>query len=153
MKTVSPKRSNKVIVAISGGFDPIHIGHIRMVQAAKALGDYLVVILNNDHWLRAKKGYVFMPQKERKELLEAIAGVDKVVMTVHKKNDSDTSVCRELLKIKPHIFANGGDRKKGNTPEVALCKKLKVGLAFNVGKGGKIQSSSWLVSKAAKRKK
>lgn len=153
MKTVFSKKSNKVVVAISGGFDPIHIGHIRMIKAAKALGDYLVVILNNDHWLRAKKGYVFMPQKERKELLEAISGVDKVVITAHTKNDSDSSVCREVLKIKPHIFANGGDRKEDNIPEVIICKKYNIAMAFNVGKGGKIQSSSWLVNKAAKHKK
>lgn len=153
MKKTSPKKSKGIIVAISGGFDPIHVGHVRMIQEAKALGSFLVVIMNNDHWLRAKKGYVFMPQKERKELLEAIMGVDKVVITAHQKNDADTSVCRELLKIKPHIFANGGDRKKGNTPEVVMCKKFKIGLAFNVGKGGKVQSSSWLVSKASVHKK
>lgn len=153
MKKETSKKADKVVVAISGGFDPIHIGHVRMVQAAKALGDYLVVILNNDHWLRAKKGYVFMPQKERKELLEAISGVDKVVITVHKKDDPDTSVCRELEKIKPHVFANGGDRKEDNIPEVVLCKKFNIDMAFNVGKGGKIQSSSWLVKKAAKHKK
>ncbi len=145
--------SKQITVAISGGFDPIHVGHVRMIQAAKALGDYLVVIMNNDHWLRAKKGYVFMPQKERKELIEAIAGVDKVVVTSHLKNHKDTSVVKELSKIKPHIFANGGDRKLGNTPEVAFCKKFKINIAFNVGKGGKIQSSSWLVNKAKTSKK
>lgn len=150
MKKVSPRQ---VTVAISGGFDPIHVGHVRMIQAAKALGDYLVVIMNNDHWLRAKKGYVFMPQKERKELIKAIAGVDKVVVTSHSKNFKDISVVRELSKIKPHIFANGGDRKLDNIPEVALCKKFNIKMVFNVGKGGKIQSSSWLVKKAKESKK
>lgn len=148
---IKNKKLSKVTVAISGGFDPIHIGHIRMIQAARALGDRLVVILNNDHWLRAKKGYVFMPQTERKELLKAISGVDQVVITRHTKNDRDTSVSREIQKIKPDIFANGGDRKKGNTPEVILCKQLNIQLAFNVGQGGKVQSSSWLVAKAAKK--
>lgn len=147
------KPSSTITVAISGGFDPIHIGHVRMIKAAKALGHYLIVILNNDHWLRAKKGYVFMPQQERKELLEALAGVDKVVITSHKKNDPDISICRELKKLKPHIFANGGDRKTGNTPEVPLCKKFNIKMVFNVGQGGKVQSSSWLVDKAAKKKK
>lgn len=147
------KPSSTITVAISGGFDPIHIGHVRMIKAAKALGHYLIVILNNDHWLRAKKGYVFMPQQERKELLEALGGVDKVVITSHKKNDSDTSICRELKKLKPHIFANGGDRKAGNTPEVPVCKKFNIKMVFNVGQGGKVQSSSWLVDKAAQKKK
>ena len=67
--------TNKKIIAVSGGFDPIHVGHVRMIQEAASLGDELVVILNNDHWLMKKKGYVFMPQDQRKEIIEAIAGV------------------------------------------------------------------------------
>lgn len=149
----SKRHNSKVIVAVSGGFDPIHIGHIRMIQEAKALGNYLVVILNNDHWLRSKKGYVFMHQKERKEILEALRDVDKVVITGHTKNSVDTTVCKEIEKIKPHIFVNGGDRKLDNVPEVVLCKKLGIKLLFNVGQGGKVQSSSWLVTKANKVKK
>ncbi len=147
--------SNKeVVVAISGGFDPMHIGHVRMIQEAAQLGDKLVVILNNDNWLRAKKGYVFMPQQERKELLEAVRGVDKVVLTKHPRNLTDNSVCEELRKIKPDIFANGGDRGNTNTPESLLCKKMGIKLVFEVGRGGKVQSSSWLVGKAmAKGKK
>jgi D-beta-D-heptose 7-phosphate kinase/D-beta-D-heptose 1-phosphate adenosyltransferase len=150
MKKVNPKQLSKkqITVAISGGFDPIHIGHVRMIKAAKALGNYLVVIMNNDHWLRTKKGYVFMPQKERKELLEAINGVDKVIVTSHHKTSKDMSVVKEIIKIKPDIFANGGDRKLGNIPEVATCRKLGTKMVFNVGHGGKIQSSSWLVKKA-----
>ncbi len=85
MKKPSLKNPKNIIVAISGGFDPIHIGHIRLINEAKALGDELVVIMNNDHWLRAKKGYIFMPQKERKELLMALSAVDKVIYTSHKK--------------------------------------------------------------------
>src|SRR3989344_9512559 len=80
-----------VVVAVSGGFDPIHVGHIRMFRAAKKLGDTLVVIVNNDHWLIKKKGRVFMPERERKELIEAIAGVDRGVLTTHKKKTSRTS--------------------------------------------------------------
>ncbi|MEK7122264.1 MAG: adenylyltransferase/cytidyltransferase family protein, partial [Patescibacteria group bacterium] len=71
----------KTVVAVSGGFDPIHIGHVRMIQEARALGDELVVIINNDNWLRTKKGYVFMPQEQRKEIIEHIKGVDRVVIT------------------------------------------------------------------------
>lgn len=139
-------------VAVSGGFDPLHIGHVRMFRHARALGDRLVVILNNDHWLRKKKGFVFMPQHERKEIIEAIQGVDKVVFTSHKPNDPDRSVCRDLKKVRPHIFANGGDRTGDNVPEVILCKKMGIDLVFNVGHGGKVQSSSWLVDKAQKKK-
>lgn len=141
----------KVVVAVSGGFDPIHIGHVRMFQRAKALGDELVVILNNDNWLRAKKGYAFMPEKERKEIIQAIDGVDRVVITRHKPGDTDRSVCRELARIKPHVFANGGDRKNINDiPEAVVCKKHNITMVFNIGKGGKIQSSSWLVDAAKK---
>ena len=141
----------KIIVAVSGGFDPIHVGHIRMFQAAKKLGDELVVILNNDHWLAKKRGFVFMPQRERKEIIEAIAGVDTVVLSGHKANPGDMSVCNELKKIRPHIFANGGDRTARNIPEVAICAAIGAKMVFNVGKGGKIQSSSRLLKKYKKR--
>lgn len=148
-KNYKNPREKQITVAISGGFDPIHVGHVRMIRAAKALGDYLVVIMNNDNWLKSKKGYVFMPQKERQELLEAIAGVDKVVISSHHKTPKDMSVVKEIIKIKPNIFANGGDRKLDNIPEVITCRKLGIKMVFNVGHGGKIQSSSWLVKKAS----
>lgn len=141
----------KTIVAVSGGFDPIHIGHVRLIQEAAALGDELVVILNNDNWLRAKKGFVFMPQAERQELLKAVRGVTRVVLSKHAKNPMDMSVAAELERIHPDIFANGGDRGQGNTPEGLVCRKLGIKQAFNVGKGGKIQSSSWLVAKSASK--
>lgn len=144
-------RTEKV-VAVSGGFDPIHIGHIRMFQEAKRLGEKLVVILNNDNWLLKKKGFVFMPQRERKEIIKAISGVDEVIATSHSKNPKDMSVCAELLKIRPHVFANGGDRKLGNIPEVAICRKINCKTIFNIGHGGKVQSSSRLVEKMHKTK-
>jgi cytidyltransferase-like protein len=139
-------------VVVSGGFDPIHVGHIRMFEAAKKLGDKLVVILNNDNWLRRKKGFVFMSQQERKEILEAIKWVDKVVLTSHRPNSKDVSVCKELKLIKPNIFAQGGDRNAKNIPpcEVKLQKEIGYKVIENVGRGGKIQSSSWLVDKALK---
>src|SRR3989344_2742944 len=116
------KKTNrkKVLVAISGGMDPLHIGHVRLIKAAQKLGDELIIILNNDNWLKDKKGFVFMPQRERK-------------------------------KIRPHIFANGGDRKPDGdpVPEVALCEKLGIEIIYNVGEGGKVQSSSWLLAKVA----
>lgn len=135
------------IVAVSGGFDPVHIGHVRMFTAAKKLGDKLVVILNNDNWLKKKKGYVFMHEKERQEIIEAFSVVDKVVITKHPKNPKDMSVCDSLRQVKPYIFANGGDRKLNNVPEVKVCKEIKCKMVFNVGRGGKVQSSSWLVNK------
>jgi len=135
------------IVAVSGGFDPIHIGHIRMIKEARRLGDRLVVILNNDHWLLAKKGFVFMPQEERVEVLEAIESVDEVVLTEHEPDDLDRSVCAVLLKLRPNIFANGGDKKNVcEIPEAVVCEEYNIEMAFNVGKGGKIQSSSWLTA-------
>jgi len=139
-------------VAVSGGFDPLHIGHIRMFKKARKLGDKLVVILNNDNWLRDKKGFAFMPEKERKEIIEAFPSVDKVVLTDHKPNDPDRSVVRTLRKVKPAIFANGGDRKPDGdpVPEVAACKELGIKTVYNIGYGGKVQSSSWMVKDAVK---
>jgi len=140
-----------ITVAVSGGFDPIHPGHTRMFKEAKALGDRLVVILNNDNWLMLKKKFVFMPEKERKEVIEAIRWVDEVIITSHPKNTDDMSVTLEIAKLKPDIFANGGDRDSRKTiPEAELCDKIGCKLIFNIGSGGKIQSSSSLVNKALK---
>lgn len=143
----------KKVVAVSGGFDPVHIGHVRMFKEAKALGDELVVILNNDNWLTLKKGYAFMPQDERREVIEAFGAVDKVMLTFHEPGTTDMSVCKELEHLRPDIFANGGDRKSDNIPEYKVCERLGIEMAFNVGQGGKVQSSSWLIDQANKRKK
>lgn len=153
-------KKKEKIVMVSGGFDPIHIGHIRYMQEAKKLGDKLIVIINNDNWLNSKKGYVFMPDKERKEIIEALGCVDKVIISLHPKNPKDMSVCKELAKIKPHIFANGGDRdeKDAQNPKSSLYrerqihKKYNIQMVYNVGRGGKIRSSSELVKKAKIRK-
>ncbi|MEK7195065.1 MAG: adenylyltransferase/cytidyltransferase family protein, partial [Patescibacteria group bacterium] len=72
MGAKSKNKSKKIIIAVSGGFDPVHVGHVRMFEAARSMGDELVVILNNDNWLRKKKKFVFMPEQERKELLECL---------------------------------------------------------------------------------
>lgn len=144
------KKKKPVVVAVSGGFDPIHIGHTRLFKEARKLGDKLVVILNNDNWLKKKKGQVFMPQKERRELLQAINCVDKVVLTKHPSNPKDMSICAALKMLRPHIFANGGDRTIKNIPEVDTCEKIDCKMVFGVGKGGKIQSSSWLLENHVK---
>ncbi|MBI2025663.1 adenylyltransferase/cytidyltransferase family protein, partial [Candidatus Kaiserbacteria bacterium] len=137
-------------VAVSGGFDPLHVGHVRLFKAARRMGDKLVVILNNDNWLRSKKGFVFMPEIERAELMRAFPFVDKVVLTDHKKDDADRSVARTLAKVRPDVFANGGDRVAKNTPESNVCKRLGIRMVFNVGHGGKVQSSSWMIDAARK---
>lgn len=142
---MSKKKREEVIVAVSGGFDPIHIGHVRLFQEARKLGDKLVVILNNDNWLKAKKVHIFMPEEERKEVLKALTCVDEVILTSHPQNPKDMSVCEELSMIRPHIFANGGDRHRENIPEVETCEIIKCKMIFNIGEGGKIQSSSWLL--------
>lgn len=143
-----PDRTTPIVVAVSGGFDPIHIGHIRLIQEASALGDELVVIMNNDNWLKMKKGFVFMPQEERKEIIEAIHGVTRVVFTDHEEGTTDWSVCNTLRVVRPHIFANGGDRKPDGdpVPEVLLCEEHGIQMVYNIGHGGKVQSSSWLTA-------
>ncbi len=144
----SKKTAKKIVVAVSGGFDPVHIGHVRMFNEAKKLGHHLVVILNNDNWLRLKKGYVFMPENERKEIIEAFEAVDEVVISSHEENTTDISICNDLRKIRPHIFAKGGDRHSGNIPETPVCKEIGCTIVNDIGQGGKVQSSSWLVNKA-----
>ncbi|KKR65575.1 MAG: Glycerol-3-phosphate cytidylyltransferase [Parcubacteria group bacterium GW2011_GWF1_40_5] len=140
---------------VSGGFDPIHIGHVRMFEEAKKLGDELVVLINNDNWLKFKKGYAFMPEHERKEIIEAFAAVDRVILSKHKKNTKDISISGELRSIRPHIFAKGGDRHSGNipSPEVLVCREIGCTIVDGVGFGGKVQSSSELVKKAHKKLK
>lgn len=156
-------KPKKKVVAVSGGFDPLHIGHVRMFQEAKKLGDELVVILNNDNWLALKKGYTFMPAEERKEILEALRVVDRVNVTGHDLNAQgaeEMSVSKELAHVRPDIFANGGDRNEKNAADpnsslywdIKTCKRLGIEMVFNVGEGGKVQSSSWLIEKASKKK-
>ena len=147
------QKKKKIVVAVSGGFDPIHAGHVRMFERAKALGDYLVVILNNDNWLHRKKHHIFMNDKERKEIIEALRSVDAVMLTGHKPHPKDMSVSRELEKLHPDIFANGGDRKPDGdpVPEVDVCNRLGIKMVYNIGDGGKIQSSSWLLEKYVKK--
>ena len=131
--------SEEITVLVSGGFDPAHIGHIRMILEAAAFGN-VIVVANSDAWLMRKKGYIFMPWEERAELLAAIRGVT----SVEHVDDTDGTVCEAIKRLRPTYFANGGDRKTDNTPEMDVCKELGVKLLWNVG-GGKIQSSSDLV--------
>jgi len=129
-------------VMVSGGFDPIHVGHVRMIREAAQHGD-VIVVANSDDWLYRKKGYNFMGFVERKEILMAIKGVINVISV----DDKDGTVCKALRKIKPTYFANGGDRTSENTPEKLVCEELGISMLWNIG-GQKIQSSSDLVQTA-----
>lgn len=128
-------------VVASGGFDPLHIGHVRYLEGAAAYGP-LVVIVNKDEFLIRKKGVPFMPEEERVGIIEALRCVS-FVTTWHQQ---DCSVSGALEILKPKYFAKGGDRTLDNIPERQTCLDLDIEMVFNVG-GGKIQSSSWLTRK------
>lgn len=133
-------RKRKYIM-VSGGFDPVHVGHLRMFQEAANLCDGLYVVINSDDWLLRKKGYVFMTFAERAEIVQGFEGVTAVFSV----DDSDDTVCEAIRRIKPDCFANGGDRTAHNTPEIELCDELGIEVLWNIG-GGKVQSSSELVN-------
>lgn len=129
--------NNKIIrVAVSGYFDPIHIGHLDYLELAKKLGDKLVVIVNNNHQCKLKKGKPFMDELDRMRIVESLGIVDEVFLSI----DSDRSVCKSLEEIKPDIFANGGDRATSEVPESVVCKKYNIKMVD--GLGDKIRSSS-----------
>lgn len=128
-------------IAVSGGFDPIHLGHICMMKEASKLGD-VIVFLNSDNFLLQKKGYVFMDFEQRKAIIESIKYVKEVIEVI----DVDDTVCETLEKYKPDIFVNGGDRNRKNIPEVDICKHLGIKMIFGIG-GKKIESSSELMKK------
>ena len=152
-------------VLVSGGFDPLHSGHIEYLKASKKLGTTLIVALNSDEWLTRKKGKPFMPFDERRAVLESIGVVDEVI-AFDDSDDTASDLIRRVHSIydgkefehdysdDDHMgmvgyyqiyFANGGDRGKGNVPELNVCKELDVTMLWGVG-GGKIQSSSWLIN-------
>jgi D-beta-D-heptose 7-phosphate kinase/D-beta-D-heptose 1-phosphate adenosyltransferase len=130
-------------IMVSGGFDPVHVGHIRLILDAAKFGD-VIVIANSDQWLYRKKGFVFMTFNQRKEILDSIKGV----VLVDSVNDTDGTVCEAIRRLKPAYFANGGDRKKTNTPEVDVCNELGIELLWGVGGNSKSASSSDLVNRA-----
>jgi cytidyltransferase-like protein len=129
-------------VMVSGGFDPVHIGHIRMILEASKHGD-VIVVANSDDWLFRKKGFVFMEFDQRAEILASIKGVVKVSGV----DDSDGTVCEAIRRLKPDYFANGGDRQKHNTPEQAVCDELGVEMLWGIGGNNKANSSSDLVER------
>jgi D-beta-D-heptose 7-phosphate kinase/D-beta-D-heptose 1-phosphate adenosyltransferase len=129
-------------IMVSGGFDPVHIGHIRMILDA-ARHDDVIVVANSDDWLFRKKGFVFMEFEQRAEILAAIKGVVKVSGV----DDTDGTVCEAIRRLKPDIFANGGDRRKNNTPEHDVCAELGVKMLWGIGGEDKADSSSDLVER------
>jgi len=147
-KDINSKKK-KIVVAVSGYFNPVHVGHVRLFEEAKKLGTKLIVIVNNDKQVKLKGSIPFMNEKERTEIVAALAAVDDVVLAI----DKDRTVCKTLEFIRPNIFANGGDRTKNNIPEVAVCEEIGCKMFFNVGRGGKVQSSSWLLEKINKKSK
>ena len=124
------------VVAISGYFDPIHVGHLEYINMAKKLGDKLVVIVNNNYQCELKKGKPFMDEKDRVTIVSNLKNVDEVFLSI----DKDKTVCASLEKINPDIFANGGDRKNYEIPESVISKKYDIKIIDGLGE--KIRSSS-----------
>lgn len=130
------------IISTSGAFDPVHVGHVRCIQASsklKGLCGELIVIVNGDGFLMRKKGFVFMPFEERLEIINAIAGVDYVVGW----DDGSQFVSGALKILRPDIFAKGGDRSDPDkVPEFEVCQEIGCQIVFGVGGREKVQSSS-----------
>ena len=141
------------VVVISGFFNPLHIGHIDYISAARNLGDFLIVIVNSDDQVKIKGSVPFMNQDDRLRIIRNIKGVDRAVIAI----DEDGSVCKTIREefkrlqndpfFEEMVFANGGDRKEGGVPEDILEEQLGVRMIYNAG-GDKIQSSSNLIKKA-----
>ncbi len=134
------------VIAISGYFDPLHIGHLEYIKLAKNLGDKLIVIINNDKQTILKKGKFFMPLEERIEILKGIKYIDEVFVSI----DKDRTVCNSLKKINPDVFAKGGDRFGYEIPEGKICKELNIKIID--GLGNKVQSSSKLIKESEIKK-
>ena len=135
------------IIVVSGGFDPIHSGHIEYLKSAKEYGDKLIVALNSDTWLEKKKGKPFMVFNERKSILEAIKYVDEVVEFKDDKKGSCINALKKIKKLysdEKIFFANGGDRNSKNIPEMSISG---IEFLFGVGGDNKKNSSSWILNK------
>ena len=139
----------KTYYIVSGGFDPIHEGHIEMIKVSAAASDGVIVLANSDEWLCRKKGKNFHTMKTRRAILENLKGVIDVL----EFDDSDNSASDGLRKARAKypqehlVFANGGDRGKDNIPEIPTCRECQIDLAFGVGGDNKANSSSWILEK------
>ncbi len=149
--------SNKKIVITSGFFNPVHIGHINLIKEAKNLGDFLVVIVNNDEQVKLKGSVPFMPEQERIEIIKALRYADDVVLSVDSfAEGKEVPIPKSLEMVVQkypgeYIFAKGGDRNFDNLPESEkkVCSIFNIQVINNVG-GGKVQSSSWLLNNVKK---
>jgi D-beta-D-heptose 7-phosphate kinase/D-beta-D-heptose 1-phosphate adenosyltransferase len=138
----------KRIVLVTGGFDPLHRGHIAYLKEAKKLGDMLIVGLNSDEWLERKKGLFFMQSKDRRAVLEELSCVN-VVIDFDDKDGTAKAAIKLCLYTFPDwvvVFANGGDRAEGNIPEMDIDSD-RVEFVFGVGGTDKKNSSSWILEK------
>ncbi len=138
---------NKIIL-VSGGFDPIHSGHIKLINNAAEYGD-VVVLLNSDKWLRQKKGKEFLPFKERKIIMSALK---KVIDVIEFNDDDKTCIdgikkAKKLFKNRIIKFANGGDRNNETTPEIEFCNQNGIEMLWGIGGNEKSNSSSWILKK------
>lgn len=139
----------KTYYIVSGGFDPIHEGHIEMIKESAIASDGVIVLVNSDDWLCRKKGKNFYDIKTRIAIMNSLKGVIDVL----EFDDTDNSASDGIIKVRKKypndnlVFANGGDRGKDNIPETLTCKKHRVALVFGVGGNNKINSSSWILKK------
>tara|TARA_B100001123_G_scaffold416089_1_gene517314 strand:+ start:362 stop:793 length:432 start_codon:yes stop_codon:yes gene_type:complete len=136
------------LVLISGGFDPIHSGHIYLINEASKHGK-IVVLLNSDEWLRKKKGKEFLPFNERQIIMKSIKNVIEVLSFDDQDLTSVDGIKKAMVKFPNYkiIFANGGDRGVETTPELEFCKKNNVETLWGVGGSNKSNSSSWILKK------
>jgi cytidyltransferase-like protein len=144
------------VIVVSGGFDPVHKGHVQMIEAARERAEEVWVILNNDRWLTLKKGKPFMKERERQYIMSQFKGVTETIIN-YPKIPADVTVCdgiydavqiyrRRFPKSKFSMaFGNGGDRTQGNTPEEEYCNSMNIEMVWNLGE--KVQSSSWLLER------
>tara|TARA_Y100000287_G_scaffold178622_1_gene171518 strand:- start:467 stop:907 length:441 start_codon:yes stop_codon:yes gene_type:complete len=130
------EREGKKIVAVSGYFDPLHVGHLEYLTMASKLGNHLCVIVNNDHQCKLKKGKSFMPEEDRLRIIQSLKMVDYAMISI----DYNRTVCTSLEFLRPQIFANGGDRHNQEIPEAEICKRFDIKIVD--GLGDKIRSSS-----------
>lgn len=131
-------------VCVSGYFNPLHVGHIKMFEEAKKLGDRLIVIVNNDEQVLLKGSVPFMSEYDRALIASSMKMVDWAIIA----KDKDKTVCETIRFLQPDIFANGGDRRgEADIPEAEVCRELGIEMVFNVG-GDKIRNSSELINKA-----
>ena len=141
------------IVLITGGFDPLHSGHISYIRAARALGDVLIVGVNSDAWLERKKGKAFLPSEERMAIMGELRSID-VLISFDDSDGTAVDAIKRVLEIYPKdevIFANGGDRTLDNIPEMSV-ESDRLTFVFGVGGEDKKNSSSWILAKYKEEK-